>query len=359
MYNVGIDATFLNGKFGVTAEWYHKTTSDMLLAATYSALAGESSKPYINFGDMRNTGVDVTLNYHDSHGELAWDASLNLSHYRNEVIRLSEADDYAIEMHGVRLDGPVTRTTKGRPIAEFFGYKQDGFYETPEDVLNCKPIGQDITTLEEAEKWVGRFRFADIDKDGKLDQKDRVTLGSAHPDLIAGLNAGLSYKGWDFTMFWYSTIGNELFNNVRAFTDFNLFSGERSTRTLTHSWTPGADNSEALLPRINSADGYSGTVPSSYFVEDASFLRLKNLVVGYTFPKRLLKKVDIRNIRVYVQAENILTFTPYTGLDPEFTNADVSKEIDDDGNGTDLKKGIDMGGWPTTIRILAGINFSF
>jgi TonB-linked SusC/RagA family outer membrane protein len=357
-YSVGLDATFLNGKYGLGLEWYNKKTSNMLLPATYSGLAGEPDKPYINFGDMKNTGIDATFNYRDSRGDFAWDVSLNLSHYKNEVVRLSEADDYAIYQNGVRMDaGPVTRTTKGRPISEFFGYKVVGFYENVDDVMSCQPLGQDLNR-DDARAWVGRFKYQDTDNDGSLTAADRVTLGSPHPDLIAGLNVGLTYKNFDFTMFWYSTIGNELFNNVKAFTDFNLFRGQRSPASLYQSWKPGADNSKAILPLLNAQDNYSGVTPSSYFVEDASYLALKNVQIGYTLPKELLRKATIQSLRVYVQAENTLILTKYSGLTPEITNTDIGSDVND-GTGADLRKGLDMGGYPTVMRFIVGLNFVF
>ncbi|MDR1556088.1 MAG: TonB-dependent receptor [Tannerellaceae bacterium] len=358
-YSIGLDGTFLNGKFGLGVEWYSKKTSDMLLPATYSGLAGEPDKPYVNFGDMKNTGIEATLNYRDSQGELSWDVSLNLSHYKNEVVRLSEADDYAIYGSGTRLDaGPVTRTTKGRPISEFYGYKVAGFYESVQDVLACQPLGQNLNAGD-AQAWVGRFKFQDTDGNGSLTADDRISLGSPHPDLIAGLNAGLTYKGFDFTMFWYSTIGNELFNNVKAFTDFNLFRGQRSPASLYQSWKPGADNSNAILPLLNAQDGYSGSVPSSYYVEDASYLALKNLVIGYTLPRELLRKATIQSLRLYVQAENTLILTKYTGLTPEVTNAEIDRDVNTSNVSNDLRKGIDMGGYPTVMRFIVGLNFTF
>ena len=354
MYNVGLDATFLNGKFGANFEWYHKKTTDMLIAAQYSALAGEASKPYINFGDMKNTGWDFNFNYRDSKGDWSWDINLNLSHYKNEVVKISESDDASMWGSGARLSGNVTRTTKGHAISEFYGYQVNGFYENIDEVKALPPLGQTIENDEAAKRWVGKFKFADSNNDGKLTEDDRTFIGSPHPDLIAGLNASVTWKNWDFTMFWYSTIGNDLFNNTKYFTDFWLFEGNKSTRMRDLSWKPGADNSKAVLPILDYGDTYSGTNPSSYYVENASFLRLKNVVLGYTLPKTVLSKVGIQNLRLYVQAENLLTITGYDGLDPEFTNAGVG-----DGNGADLKRGIDMGGWPSTMRFLFGVNFAF
>jgi TonB-linked SusC/RagA family outer membrane protein len=351
--NVALDGTFLNGKFGGTLEYYVKTTRDMLVEASYSALAGEPTKPFINFGNVRNTGWEATLNYRDSHGDFAWDIALNLSHYKNEVLQLSSAEDYTMWQYGARLDGqPVTRITKGHPIAEFYGYRVDGFYTSVDDVLNMQPIGLTLKP-EEAKAYVGRFKFADINKNGYLDVDDREVLGSPHPDLIAGLNIGLSYKNFDFSMFWYSTMGNEMMNNTRSFIDFNLFSGNRSKRMLYESWRLDGDNSKAKLPLLNDGDTYSRSYMSSYYVEDASFLRMKNIMLGYTFPKELLRKATIQNLRLYLQAENALTFTKYSGLDPEFTNADINED------NPDRRRGVDMGGWPNVMRFTVGLNFVF
>lgn len=230
-----------------------------------------------------------------------------------------------------------------------------GFYESADDVKNS-PLPYGISSKEELkpEQMVGKFKFEDRNGDGKVNGEDRTFIGSPHPDLILSLNASATWKNWDFTMFWYSTIGNDIFNNTKYFTDFPLFGGNRSTRMRDLSWRPGADNSKAILPILDSKDSWSGAVPSSYYVEDGSFLRLKNVVLGYTFPKSLLQKATISNLRVYIQAENLLTISGYSGLDPEFTNADVGE-----GNGADLRRGIDMGGWPTTLRLLFGVNFAF
>jgi len=151
-----------------------------------------------------------------------------------------------------------------------------------------------------------------------------------------------------------STLLADFRNNTKYFTDFWLFEGNRSKRIRDYSWTPGADNSHAKLPILDYGDSYSGTNSCSYYVENASFLRLKNVVLGYTFPQKIVKRLSLENLRIYLQAENVLTITKYTGLDPELTNSNVGN-----GSGADLQRGIDMGGWPTTMRFLFGINFVF
>ena len=238
-----------------------------------------------------------------------------------------------------------------------FRSKVDGFYESVDDVMKRTPIGQSGISAEDAKAYVGRFRFADMNDDGHLDDEDRTFIGSPHPDLTGGLNATVTWKNFDLTMFWNFSIGNDLYNNTNYFIDFWTFSGNKSTRLRDQSWQPGADNSNAILPILNTEDGYSGKYSNSYFVEDASFLRLKNLVLGYTLPKSLLQKVGIQNLRVYLQAENLVTITGYTGLDPEYTNAFLRQKDTD--TRVDLQRGVDMGGWPTTRRFLFGVNFVF
>jgi len=361
MMNLGLDITFGQGRFNSTLEFYNKKTTDMLIGAAYSNLAGEPDAPYVNYGDMQNKGYDFSFNYSDKKGDFGWDLGLNLSGYENEVLELAAADDYALYGWGARLSTASTRTMKGFPISHFWGYNVIGFYEDEQDVLNSPiPYGTTETAIADSPKsYVGKFKFEDVSgpegvPDGKIDGNDRTMIGNPHPDLLASLNASLSYKNWDFTMFWYASIGNDLFNNSKYFTDFPLFGGNRSTRMRDLSWTPGADNSKAILPILDSSDSWGGAVSSSYYVEDGSFLKLKNLVLGYTFPQDLIRKVTISKLRVYVQAENVLTFTKYNGLDPEITNAET-----DQGSGADLRRGLDMGGWPTTMRLLVGVNFAF
>jgi len=355
--NVGVDASLLNGKFGLGFEWYNRTTTNMLIQAAYSNLAGEATAPYINYGSMNNKGFDATLNYYDNKGDWSWNATLTLSHYKNQVVSLAQNPGYTLWGGGDRIvnSGQITRTTEGAPISQFWGYRVDGIYENVAQVQQRVPRGASTTmTDEQAQVYVGYFKFADLDGDGRLtDTDDREVIGDPHPDLIAGLNLGVNYKNFDLTMFWYSTIGNDIFNNTLLWTDFQQFRGNRSSRMRDNSWEPGRTVDRWTLPQLNAADGYS-TIVCSYFVEDGSFLRLNNLVLGYTFPKQILQKATISNLRVYAQVENALTFTKYTGLDPQLTLRD-----NDSDNGRDRSRGIDGGGNPNVVRFILGVNFAF
>ena len=355
-FNIGLDASFLRGKFGVSFEWYNKNTTDMLIQAAWSNLAGEATRPYINFGNMNNKGFDLSLNYSDSKGDFGWDVTLTAFAYKNKVTKMTEGATPAPRWAGAdRMvnSGQICRTIDGDPIAQFYGYKVNGFYENAEEVLSLRPLNSDIKSTAEAQAYVGRYKFAKTSdtNPGQLTQNDRTHIGNPHPKLIGSLNIGLSYKNFDLTTFWYSSLGNELFNITKLYTDFQLFNGNRSHRMLNESWEPGKTN--AILPMLNSADNYSYQV-CDYFVENASFLRMKNLVLGYTLPKSWLQLATIQNLRFYIQMENLITITKYSGLDPEFTNRDVGG-----GNGADLSRGIDAGAWPNIKKFIFGVNFVF
>ena len=376
MVNVGLDVALFKNKVNVNFEYWNKKTTDMLIQAAYSAFAAGADAPYINYGSIQNKGWDFSIGYNNRKGDWGWDVSLNLSHYKNEVLKLAAADDYAITRGGTRLSSNFLYTTKGHPISEFYGYNIIGFYESVDDVLKS-PLPLGINSRDEltkdnnqlAKTYVGKFKYDNngvklLDDDGnpvkddngkdieRVSTASRQFIGSPHPDLIAGLNLGITYKNWDFSAFFYSTIGNKLFNNTKYFTDFWLFEGNRSSRMRDKSWEPG--KKDAILPILDYTDPIAGNDPSSYYVENASFLKLKNLVLGYTIPTTALQKLGIQRLRLYLQGENLFTITKYTGLDPELTNNDVGA-----GNNADLQRGLDMGGWPTTLKLTFGVNFVF
>ena len=349
MTNIGIDATFKRGMFSVNLEGYIKNTTDMLVRAVYSGMAGEASAPFINLGNMRNIGLDFSFTYRDKRGDFSWETTLNASTYKNTVLKLGDTDEAAMYGYSDRISGAVSRTIKDRPIGEFYGYNIVGFYENVDQVEALTPLGQ-VKGNFDTKTWIGKYRIEDVNKDGKITAEDRTTLGSPHPLFTAGLNVGLSYKNFDFTMFWYSSVGNKIFNGAKYFTDFWMFNGNRSSRMRDLSWEPG--KKDAILPILDKQDAVSGTNASSYYIEDGSFARMKTLQIGYTFPRAILKRATISNLRLYLQAENLITITGYKGIDPEVTNR--SK-----GGGGDLEKGIDVGGIPNSMKFIFGVNFAF
>ncbi len=350
MTNIGLDATFLNGMFTANIEWYNKKTSDMLIAAAYSDLAGEAGRPYINVGDMKNVGWDFMVSYQDSKGDWDWNTSLNLSHYKNEVLKLGDSEDASFYGYSDRISGFVSRTTKGHAVGEFYGYNITGFYESAAEAEALTPLGETKGKFN-PEAYVGKYKYEDVDGDGEITTDDRTWLGSPHPKVTLGWNTSVNWKGFDFSMFWYSSLGNKIFNGAKYFTDFWMFNGNRSSRMRDLSWEPG--KKDAILPILDKSDNKSGTNSNSYYVEDGSYARLKNLIFGYSLPTPFLKKATISRLRFYVQFENLFTITKYKGIDPEVTNRNKTD------NGGDLEKGIDVGGQPNTKKFLFGVNFTF
>ncbi|MFV0346394.1 MAG: SusC/RagA family TonB-linked outer membrane protein [Bacteroidales bacterium] len=350
MTNIGLDAIFFDGKLATNFEWYYRRTSDMLVEAEYSDLAGDGDPPYENIGDMENKGIDFAITYRDQKGNWSWEASLNLSHYKNEVLKLYDSEDAFKGGDGVRFEGtPVARTMKGQAIGSFFGYNIVGFYENDNDVLDAIPLGADKATIKTSQ-YIGKYRFEDVNGDGRITPDDRKFIGSPHPDLTAGLNLSASYKNFDASLFLFTSIGNDIFNNTKYFTDFWLFEGNRSSTMRDKSWEPG--KTDATLPILDYQDSYSGTNPNSYYVENGSYLRFKNFVLGYTIPKRITQKATISNFRIYLQVENFWTITNYSGIEPDLANPDAD-------NADDLRKGIDMGSWPQPTSFIVGFGFKF
>jgi hypothetical protein len=203
---------------------------------------------------------------------------------------------------------------------------------------------------------VGRFRYEDTNGDGEITTEDRTHLGSPHPDFSYGLNLNLAYGNWDFTAFVYGEQGGEIWNNVKWWTDFRgTFNGAKSKTALYDSWTP--DNRDASAP-IQETGAYFSTsnVPNSYFVEDGSFLKMKNLQLGYTLPGALAQRIGAGSLRIYAQAENVFTITGYSGLDPEIGSTESAESA---GGSTTTSFGIDGGVYPTPRTFTLGVNLSF
>ncbi|HYH55891.1 MAG TPA: TonB-dependent receptor, partial [Anseongella sp.] len=255
---------------------------------------------------------------------------------------------------GFALRSPaVTRSVPGRPISSFYGYIIDGIIQSEEEALNHARFpgyyDSDIYVNGERMQGVGKFKFRDINDDGVINGDDQTFIGNPHPDFTYGLNINLNYKNFDFTVFGQGVQGNDLFNHVRYWTDFELFQGNRDRRMLYDSWTP--DNPGAKLPILDANDAQSG-IPSTYFVEDGSYFRLKNVQLGFTFPEAISSKLKASSLRVYIQAQNLFTITSYSGLDPEINLRNYN-------SGSDREIGVDFAAYPTPRSFIMGLNVQF
>ena len=259
-----------------------------------STTAIDAQAPLVNLGNIKNTGFDLGIGYNTS-WDTGWTFGTNVtfSRYKNEVTEL--ISDFQTGRSDLR-GGAMTRTEVGRSISEFYGRVVTGLDDT------------------------GRFIYLDVDNSGTIDDDDRDYIGSPHPDFTYGINLSSSYKGFDIQLFFYGSQGNDLWNYNKIFTDFPTFvGGNRSTRVL-NSWTP--TNTNTSVPALSNSITNSETQPNSYFVEDGSFFRLKNLQIGYSLPSQTIDKIGFDSLRFYIQATNLFTVTDYDGFDPEIISDD-------------------------------------
>jgi TonB-linked SusC/RagA family outer membrane protein len=351
--DAGIDATLFDGKLEITADYYWKNIKDLLYDPELPGVAGVASPPYINIANMKNTGIDLSASGNmDITSNLKLNATLTFTTYKNTILKVSGDADYFDEDH--------IRNQVGHSLSTFFGYKIAGFWDDQAEIDQADALAQKVTGDEDAvyqeEEGVGRFRYADINganekgeltgkPDGQITPADRTYLGNPNPVFTAGLNLGLTYRSFDFSVFLYDVYGNKIWNGVKWWTDFFNHSGANSKTALYDSWTPDHHHAKAPIQLYVSNFSTNGE-SNSYFVENGSYLRVKNVQVGYTFPKSLLSGIGIQYFRIYLQAANLFTFTRYTGIDPEI------------GGGV-TEFGVDDGTYPSQREFLAGISLTF
>ena len=353
MFNVGVDLTAFRNRLSANVDFYVKNTSDMLVPASWTILAGTASKPNVNMGDMKNTGVDFQVSWRDKVGQFSYNISANASWYKNEVVKLGAGDLFT----STRINN-MQITTEGQPIGMFYGYTTDGIYTSVDDVLNygvvpygvsdaVNPKTGNLIWHEDAINQVGHFRFKDMNGDGKVNADDRSMIGNPHPDLTGGVNLGFGYKNWDLSTYLYYSIGNDLYAHYELYTNWgqlaNVFTYERVER----GWHP-VNNPNGTLPMFVRGDTHAETnVSHTNYIQDGSYLRMQTLTLGYTLPKKWLNKIKMSRIRFYAQLSNVFTLTGYEGLDPEVYQ------------GSDRSRGIDYGSYGMPRQYLFGVNIEF
>jgi TonB-dependent starch-binding outer membrane protein SusC len=350
--NIGFDLGLFKNKLTANFDWYNRQTDDVLLQLQLPFALGNAEAPAFNVAGVRNRGIDLALNYSESfmNGDLRVSIGGIFSTYRNEVTIIDPLNDGAfITGPGLRTP-PVTRSIKGQPISSYYGYIIDGIFQSEEEAAAAPTFpgynNARVFINGVAEFGTGKFKYRDINNDGQITADDQTYIGNPHPDFTYGLNASAAYKNLELTLFFQGVQGNDIFNYVRYWTDFNTFQGNRSTRVINDSWTP--DNRDAKLPILDENDAISSR-PSTYFIEDGSYLRLKNIQLAYTIPAALSSRIGLSNARIYVQGQNLLTFTKYTGLDPELSLRDNNNQ----------QIGVDEGVFPTPKLVIVGVNLGF
>lgn len=342
----GLDASLLKGKLDVNFDWFDRKTTDMLFPVAVQFTQGVATVPFQNIGAMRNKGVELNLNYNGTamNGALKYSIGGNISTYRNTVVRTDGNPNTQYFGFATRIPA-MNVTQQGMPLASFFGYQVDGFIQTDEEGASLPAqFGGG------ANNKAGNFKFRDVNGDKVINASDRTVIGSPHPNFSYGINLSGTYKNIRLDIFGQGVQGNQIFNYVRYWTDFPTFGGNRSTRMLNESWEPGKAN--AKLPLLRSNDVISSN-PSTYYLEPGGYLRLKNVQVTYDLPRALISKLGMSRAAVYVQGQNWLTVTKYTGLDPEI-NLRNSSAV-----GQDRQIGVDEGAYPAYRATLIGVNLSF
>jgi hypothetical protein len=342
--NIGIDVTLLKN-LTLTFDVWQRNTKDMLYPKQQPAIVGTATRPSINIGQMKNTGFDIDLGYANSalNGDLTYSAGLVFSRYKNELVKLTDNAGDFYQGAGYR-EKYYTRTQTGRAFPEFFGYIVDGIFQTQGEVDGWPTAFGATGTYNKP----GHFKYRDVDKNGYIDAADRTYIGSPHPDFTAGLSLSLGYKGFSLSTTLYASVGNEVVNYVSRFIDYTQFESGKSHRRLYESWgSPylNGDNTKATMPIIYQNDT-PHQEPSTAFLEDGSFIRMKTLRIGYDLNNILKNKLN--TLQIYFQGSNLFTMTKYPGLDPEIGSWT---------NNAGINMGIDSGAWPTPQQFLFGISF--
>ena len=318
MTNLALDAGFFNNKLWVTAEYYIKTTSDMIMGNPNILTAwGVGGAANTNIGSMENKGFDFSLSYQKMEGELNYSISTNISRVSNKITKLLGDDSFVIQGGSFHAMEYYTRTIVGSQVGEFWGYESDGIFQSQDEVDALTYVDDNgLTQLTYGSSvGPGDYRYVDQNGDGQLNEEDKVKIGSPYPDFTMGITGNISYKGFDFNLFMYWSYGNEIFNTVKVFTETPYEQTNMSSYMLTDAWRP--DNTSATIAQLGGDRQNNYSRSSDMFIEDGSFLRFKNISLGYTIPENLSRKVNIEKLRFYVALQNYFTITKYSGRDPE------------------------------------------
>lgn len=335
-FNVGLDMEFLKGALGFSVDFYNKITDNMLMQAPYPPSIGNASSPWINSGKVLNRGVDFEAVYHHIFKDGRFDIAFNGGFLHNEVLEIDAP------VVGGRVDNGVyaTKTEVGYPVGSFFMYEMDGIFQDEYEIISSAYQGAGINP--------GDVKFKDIHKDGTIDSKDRKHVGSSIPKFTLGLNLSAEWKGFDISAFFQGAYGHKIYNQILTDNE-GFYRGFNVTkRYYDNRWTETNPSNE--YPCASWKAKSNNARVSTRFLENASYTRLKNLQIGYTF-KTNQWKVD--RLRIYLAATNLFTLTKYSGFDPEMT---VSANSSGEG---DRANGIDWGTYPACRTYTFGVNLTF
>lgn len=386
--NVGLDLGFFDDRVNLTVDWYKKESKDMLMQMqlpSYMGTSGNASSalaaPWGNYGHIRNTGWEITLNTHPLIGTFQWDSDFQISFNRNKLIALSGTSAAQIVGYG-QLTDVVSVTNVGESLYNFYGYVCDGVYKDLEDLqTSAKPAKYPANGVFNKNNtvWVGDVKYKDLNGDGVIDENDRTNIGSPMPKFTFGWTNTFRYKNFDLSLFINGSVGNKVYNYlsmkltymnstwtnqlttvggraqlapIDATKDYS--SGVSVNGVTVYHWYDDVTNvyvtnPNATIPRASVNDPNDNDRVSDRYVEDGSYVRLKNITLGYTFPKGMIKKWGIENLRLYANIQNLLTITGYDGYDPEIGVSTAAANV----------MGLDNGRYPSPTVYSFGLNITF
>lgn len=346
----GFDARFFKSRLGLSFDWYNKTTKDWLVVAPALESYGTGA-PYINGGDIRNTGYEVLLSWNDSPSkDFSYGASVSFSNNVNTVTRLANSEGI---IHGplnaiAQNTDELYRVQVGYPIGYFWGFATEGIIQNQADLndylaRNCG--GDPANSLQGNSIQPGDVKFVDVNGDGKISKdEDKTMIGNPNPDFNLGLSFNIAWKGLDFSINGYGAFGQQVAKSYRQFSDHP--DHNYCTDVYTKYWT--GEGSTNRYPRFSDGKNVNMSEISSVWIEDADYFKFQNITLGYDF-NRLIKWKGVRKLRAYVSAQNMLTITKYSGMDPEVGF----------GNGASYASGIDVGNYPSSNAWIFGLNITF
>ena len=389
-WNVGLDLGFLNDRVNLTIDWYRKVSNDMLMKLQVPIYMGSSEisngssrldPPYGNYGTIRNTGLEISLNTHPLVGKFEWDSEFQISFNKNKLVSLGDSDT-PLQGYGQWSD-VVSLTHVGESLFNFYGYVTDGVYESLEDIeTSAKPVKYPTNGgfAKGTTVWVGDIKYKDLNGDGVIDEKDQTNIGSPMPKFTFGWTNTFRWHNFDLNIFINGSYGNKVANYLKMkLTHMNsawtnqLVDVKNCTRlepidpnkdysagvdrgdgTLVWNWYDDITNVKisnpgASLPRASIQDPNDNDRWSDRYIEDGSYIRLKNVTLGYTLPKNMIRRIGLESLRIYANLQNLLTITDYSGYDPEIGVSTASVNV----------MGLDNGRYPSPTTYSFGLNVSF
>ncbi len=334
--DIGFDAYLLDSKLSVSADYYQKTVNDMLVRPSLIQFAGVNNAPWVNVGEVENKGLELMLGYHDKAGDFKYDISFNVSNNKNELVKYTETKDFENHGNHVRSVLRPFRSEVGQPLYSYYLIKNDGIFQSDAEAQAHVKDGNMIQPNAKA----GDLKFVDFNNDGKIDGDDKQFCGDYYPDLTYGFNFSFQYKNWDCNMLFQGVQNVDVFAGYKLST-YQPTQGYNVVTEALNAWS--TSNTGSDIPKLQLIDeNHNYSTESDWYLEDGSYLRLKNLSVGYTLPQEITQKIGTSKIRFFLTGQNLLTITKYDGFDPEVG-----------------ENGLDMMKYPQSRTIMVGANINF